>query len=191
VADDPQPGVHDKSTKGSFWPAFGDAMAKKTNVPIGIATTGHGGTSTNLWQPGGELFSWTMTRIYQLGPLGFRALMWHQGESDTGMSSDEYERKLTNVILASKAAAGWDFPWFVAQVSYHNPNEPKFDSTRNAQKAIWDKGIALEGPDTDTLTGDFRDSGGRGIHLSPKGLTAHGQMWADKVGAYLDKVLAD
>lgn len=191
LADDPQPGTHDKSSGGSFWPAFGDAMAQKYGVPIGVAVTGHGGTSTNAWQPGSELFNWTMTRVHQLGPQGFRALLWHQGESDVGMSSDEHERKLTNIIRGTQAAAGWDFPWIVAQVSYHNPDKPRFDSTRNAQKVIWDKGIALEGPDTDTLTGDHRDGGGRGIHFSPKGLTAHGQMWAEKTGVYLDKVLAE
>ena len=41
-----------------------------------------------------------------------------------------------------------------------------------------------------TLTGDYRDFGGQGIHFSPKGLHAHGQMWADKVSVYLDRVLA-
>ncbi len=38
-ADDPQPGAHDDSAGGSFWPAFGDAMAEKYHVPIGVAST--------------------------------------------------------------------------------------------------------------------------------------------------------
>jgi hypothetical protein len=48
----------------------------------------------------------------------------------------------------------------------------------------------MQGPDTDTLTGDNRDMDGKGIHFSPKGLKAHGEMWAEKVSAYLDQVLA-
>jgi len=28
IADDPQPGTHDHSMRGSFWPSFGDAMNK-------------------------------------------------------------------------------------------------------------------------------------------------------------------
>ena len=72
---------------------------------------------------------------------------------------------------------------------YNNPKEAKVASTRDAQKALWQSGIALEGPDTDTLTGDNRDKGGS-VHFSPKGLRAHGRMWADKVGVWLDKVLA-
>jgi hypothetical protein len=189
LANDPQPGVHDRSGGGSFWPAFGDAMYARYHVPIGIASTGHGGTSVNQWQPDGELFHWMMTRIYQLGFNGFRAVLWHQGESDTGMNSEDYAQRLTTVIQTSTAAAGWDFPWFVAQVSYHNPNEVSFESTRSAQKKLWDTGVALEGPDTDTLTGDNRDFDGKGIHFSPNGLRAHGKMWADKVGVYLDSVL--
>ncbi|MBL8764255.1 MAG: alpha-L-fucosidase [Phycisphaerae bacterium] len=186
IADDPQPGVHDGSTGGSFWPAFGDAMHERFKVPIGVAVTGHGGTSINQWQRNGELFEWMMARVRALGPLGFRALLWHQGESDVGMTGDQYAAGLERIILDSREAAGREFPWVVARVSYHNPEKPSFDSTRAGQKALWDRGIALEGPDTDTLTGDHRDGGGRGIHFSPKGLDAHGRMWADKVGVWLE-----
>ena len=193
IADDPQPGVHDKSQGGSPWPAFGDAMYARYKVPIGIAATGHGGTSVVQWDPKlgeGSLFMWMMHRVHQLGPRGFRAVLWHQGESDVAMSTDEYVQKLSALVAESKKQAGWDFPWFVAQVSYHNPEKPSHDTTRNAHKKIWDTGVALEGPDTDTLADDNRDMSGKGIHFSPKGLKAHGEMWRDKVSAYLDKVLA-
>jgi hypothetical protein len=193
IADDPQIGTHDKSKNGSPWPAFGDAMYASYKVPIGIASTGFGGTSTAQWQPDAKeaLFPWMMTRIQQLGPGGFRAVLWHQGESDAigGVSTDDYVTRLTNVIKASKEQAGWEFPWFVAQVSYINPEKMKIETIRTAQKKIWDSGVAFEGPDTDTLTGDNRDMDGKGIHFSPKGLKAHGEMWVEKVGAYLDKVL--
>ncbi len=189
LADDPQLGVADKSQGGSFWPAFGDAMYERFRVPIGVATTGFGGTSVNRWQPDGDLFPWMMTRIHQLGPFGFRALLWHQGESDVAMPSEEYFAKLSNVIKKSQQQAGWYFPWFVAQASYHNPEKPRFDTVRTAQQRLWESGIALQGPDTDTLTGDRRDLGGAGIHFSPKGLYDHGRMWADLVGDYLEPLL--
>jgi hypothetical protein len=189
IADDPQPGTSDNSQGGSPWPAFGDAMYAKYKVPIGIASTGFGGTSVKQWQPGDGLFTNTLRRILQLGPGGFRALLWHQGESDVGMATDEYVRLLGVVIKESKRQAGWEFPWLVAQVSYHNPDKPKHDNMRAAHQKIWDLGLALAGPDTDTLTGDNRDLDGKGIHFSPKGLKAHGEMWAEKVGAYLDKTL--
>jgi len=189
IADDPQPGPHDNSQGGSCWPAFGDAMYAKYKVPIGIAVTGHGGTSVNQWQPGDELHNWMMNRINQLGIGGFRAVLWHQGEADVQMDPEEHVMKMTRAINASTKLAGWQFPWFVARVSYHNPDYPSWPNTRLAHKLLWDRGIALEGPDTDTLTGDMRDFDGKGIHLSPKGLSAHGKMWADCVGKWLDKVL--
>ncbi len=190
LGDDPQPGVHDNSAGGSYWPAFGDAMYEEYQVPIGIASTGHSGTSVNQWAPGSELCRWTIGRMNQLGPNGFRAVLWHQGESDVGMKSEEYTRKMTALIRETQKGAGWAVPWFVAQVSYHNPNQVTFPDPRAGQKKLWETGVAFEGPDTDTLTGDNRDEGGKGIHFSPKGLKAHGKMWAEKVAVYLDKELA-
>ena len=46
-----------------------------------------------------------------------------------------------------------------------NPSSP---SLRAGQKQLWDSGLALQGPDTDTLRGDNRN----GIHFS--GTTASG-----------------
>ncbi len=192
IADDPQPGVADRSQGGSFWPAFGDKLYLELGVPIGVATTGYGGTSVNQWQPDGDLFQrWFMTRVHQLGPQGFRAVLWHQGESDVNMAPNEYHAKLKNTILSSISQAGWEFPWFVAHVSYHNPEQPRFESVRGAQQRIWDEGIAEPGPDTDVLTGDHRDFEGKGIHFSPKGLRAHGEMWADKLLPYVEAKLAE
>jgi len=189
LANDPQPGVQDNSPNGSPWPAFGDDLYEKIHVPIGIAATGFGGTSVSEWQPGAprKLFEGMMQRIQELGPHGFRAVLWHQGENDEHTSTQDYVRLLTNVIETSKKEAGWDFPWFVAQASYHSESDPESPEVRAAQKELWDTHVALKGPDTDTLRGDNR----YGIHMSGKGLRAHGRMWADLVGAYLDKVLTE
>jgi hypothetical protein len=221
LANDPQPGVQDNSKNGSFIPAFGDALQEKYHVPIGVAAVGHGSTSVRQWLPKGErfdvpptmgkfvhreepegwasdgtLYDGVMKVVEQFGHRGFRALLWHQGESDAhqsaehNISADLYAGMLTQIIRASRQQAGWDFPWFVAQVSYHTPADPSCPEIRDAQKSLWQAGIALEGPDTDHLTGDNRQSGGKGVHMSDKGLQAHGRSWAEKVAAYLDQVLA-
>jgi hypothetical protein len=189
VRDDPFIGPHDHSAYGSAWPSFGDAMYRRYHVPIGVAPTGQGNTSVAQWIPGGELFNWTMSRIYQLGPGGFRAVLWHQGEADANTDPDRYYAGMQKVINASKLAAGWDFPWFTAQATYHTQNITSVPTIRSAQKKLWDTGVSLEGPDTDSLTGDYRDFDGKGIHFSPKGLKAHGELWAEKVAKYLDVVL--
>jgi hypothetical protein len=214
IADDPQPGVQDRSKNGSFIPAFGDEMYKRYDVPIGVAACGAGSTSVRQWQGEkievhpttdsylktvgpdqwectGKLFDGLTQRIAKLGPHGCRAVLWHQGESDAKqargqITGREYTAMLENIIRASRNDAGWDVPWFVAQATYHNEQDPGDPDIRAAQKAIVDDGIALQGPDTDTLGPEYRN----GVHMNPKGLSAHGGLWAEKVSAYLDKELA-
>jgi hypothetical protein len=217
VANDPQPGVQDHSTKGSFIPAFGDALYRRYGVPIGIAAVGHGSTSVRQWLPAGEpvkvmptmtkfvtrsadgelvcdgtLFSGMMQRIQELGPHGFRALLWHQGESDAHqatehqISPDDYRHMMVDLITASRKSAGWDFPWIVAEATYHTPQDPGSPEFEAAQRSLWQDGLALEGPNTDTLGPAYRQNGGKGVHFSDAGLKAHGALWAQAVERFID-----
>jgi hypothetical protein len=198
IADDPQPGAHDKHAGGSFWPTFGDVMVARFGVPVGVAVTGHGGTSINVWKTDSELFRWTLARVEALEAgrqggsrrnPGFRALLWHQGESDAKtMDAAGYSGGLGLIIKDMRTRAGWKFPWFVAQATYH-PGMPPFAGVRAGQKKLWTSGLALEGPDTDAMVGELRDNGGKGIHFSKKGLKVHGEAWAEKVGDWLEKEL--
>jgi hypothetical protein len=218
VADDPQPGTQDRGRGGSFLPAFGDAMARRFHVPIGVACCGSGGTSVRQWLPKGEridvrpstsrairqiapgqwectgeLYAGLLKRIRALGPHGFRALLWHQGESDAGQAPDRqitaerYRRLLEQIIRQSRKDARWDFPWFVAQATYHSPADPANPEFRAAQRAVCTDGLALPGPDTDALGPEFR----HGVHFNPKGLQAHGGLWAQSVGAFVEKATGD
>jgi hypothetical protein len=191
IADDPQPGAQDAHAGGSFWPAFGDAMAARFKVPIGVAATGRSSSSVKQWQEGEELFQGTLTRLRQLGPNGFRALLWHQGEADNGkMSGGEYARQLKMALTALRRELNRDFPVFVAQASYSPWVKPQISGEiRAGQRQLWQEGVALEGPDTDKMLGDLRDHGGRGIHFSRKGLMVHGEAWTGKVGAWLESQL--
>jgi hypothetical protein len=217
-AADPEPGASGKG--GSFLPAFGDAMAKKCDVPIGLVAIGVGSTSVREWLPKGEAVaapsdtgrnlilvdsnSWVCTgelfdRISgvekQFGPEGFRALLWHQGESDSHEPADrqitpaQYRQYLQRVIEASRAEAGWHVPWFVAQASYHSPKDTGWPELRAAQKSLVTDGVALAGPNTDSLGPEFRQNNGQGIHMNARGLQRHGELWADNVGAWLGKTV--
>jgi hypothetical protein len=216
LANDPQPGAG--GTRGSFLPSFGDTMAGRLHVPIGVVPTGIGSTSAREWLPAGtrlprlptitrnvvtvgpgeweaagKIFSNFTGRMKLLGLHGFRAVLWHQGESDAHQAPDRtlpgdlYRQELEQLIRDSRKEIGWEAPWFVAQVSYHGTNDTASPDIRAAQKALWDAGVALEGPDTDTLTGEMRDKNGTGVHLSGKGLREHGRLWAAKVGPWVEK----
>ncbi|MBP5092831.1 MAG: hypothetical protein J6332_02150 [Abditibacteriota bacterium] len=200
LANDPVMGAQDESGGGSYYPAFGDALYAKYKVPVGIVSTGVGGSAIRQWMPDGDfslmylpergrMFDLMMNKIYKLGKGGFRALLWHQGEADADGDPERNYASMVRIIRTSTEEAGWYFPWFVAKASYIDAQHPTYDSIRTVHQRLWDNGIALPGPDTDELRGDCRDTDGAGIHLSPKGLKAHGEMWAECVSRYLDEIL--
>lgn len=109
VADDPQPGA--SGGGGSFLPGFGDAMARRFGVPVGLVACGIGATSVREWLPEGDVFpnpptiegrvrkredgQWESKgeafrsfagRVKALGARGCRAVLWHQGESDANQA---------------------------------------------------------------------------------------------------------
>jgi hypothetical protein len=220
LANDPEPGVQDTSKGGSFMPAFGDALYAKYHVPIGVAPVGHGSTSVRQWLPKGSqvyvmptmtrfithdaqnqlvsdgtLFDGLMKRINQLGKHGFRALLWHQGESDAHQApehqipAEQYHAMMVALIRSSRKDAGWNFPWIIAEATYHSPKDPADLAVEQAQRSLWQKGVAQEGPNTDTLGSEYRQNHGTGVHFSDSGLKAHGALWAEAVERYLNKTL--
>ena len=221
LARDPEPGAGGK--KGSFMPLFGDEMVAHFHVPVGIVAMGIGSTSVREWLPAGVRFSilppltrnvvtigadqWESSgrifdnftaRMEELGTNGFRAVLWHQGESDAHQADasrtlpgELYRQYLEQVIQDSRRLIGWNAPWFVAQASYHNPGDPGSPDLRAGQKAVWADGVALPGPDTDTLTGDMREKNGAGIHLNAQGLPAHAHLWFEKVSPWLEQQLGE
>lgn len=217
ISHDPQPGA--SGGGGSFMPLLGDALSARFNVPIGFIACGIGATSVREWLPKGATFpnpptltgrvkqlpggGWEskgqayemlVARLKRLGPHGFRAVLWHQGESDANQKDATrtlpgklYREYLEKVIKDSRREIGWDAPWFVAQVSYHVPGDEASADIRDAQASLWKDGVALEGPDSDALKGDLRENGGKGVHFSGPGLREHAAKWAEKVGAWLEK----
>ena len=215
LAIDPQPGAGGRG--GSIMPLLGDALSKKLNLPIGIIAYGQGGTSVREWLPKGSRFpnpptvenkvrkindgEWeSLGKIYPgfiermkvFGKNGFRAVLWHQGESDANqkdptrtLSGPLYEKYLTQLIVKTRKDLEWDVPWFVAQATYHVPGDESDPNIRAAQAALWKNGVALEGPDTDQLKGKLRERDGQGVHFSGPGLEAHADAWFEKVSPWL------
>ena len=220
IANDPQRGAGGEG--GSFMPAFGDGMAEKFHVPVGLVPVAAGGTSVRAWLPTGVEFAqqttrgtgvratadgqWESTgalfdkltqRLASLGPRGCRAVLWHQGESDAGqarggapadqqISGAQYAAFLETLIRASRERAHWNVPWFTAQATYHSETDSADEEFRAAQKAAWDKGLAMPGPDTDALRGELR----AGVHFKGAGLQRHGALWVEKVAPWLEAQLS-
>ena len=145
------------------------------------------------WESNGAAFGTLVARENNLGPRGFRAVLWHQGESDANQKDPTrtlpgslYQEYLSRIIRDSRQAAGWEAPWFVAEVSYHVPGDEASEDIRAAQAALWKSGLALAGPDSDALKGDLRERGGKGVHFSGPGLRRHAAAWAEMITPWLE-----
>lgn len=211
IADDPQPGA--SGAGGSFMPPLGDLLVAEFDVPVGFVACGIGASSVREWLPAdvpfanpptiearvrrreegqwhsdGAAYAMVVERMRSLGPRGFRAVLWHQGESDANQADpkrtlpgDRYREYLETLVVRSRRDIGWQAPWMVAQASYHVPGDEGSDDIRAAQAAVAAAGIAVAGPDSDALKGVLREAGGRGVHFSGPGLVAHAGAWAEKI----------
>jgi len=145
------------------------------------------------WESKGAAYDAFVTRMKPLGPHGFRAVLWHQGESDANQKDPTrtlpgklYREHLVRVIRDSRRDIGWEAPWFVAQVSYHVPGDEASPDIRDAQASLWKDGIAFEGPDSDVLKGELRERNGQGVHFSGPGLREHAAKWAEKLVPWIE-----
>jgi len=119
-------------------PAFGDQLADRLKMLMGIVDMGIGATSVREWLPRdtsianppthtgnvvtvgperwestGHIFATFAKGMKQLEPNGFRAVLWHQGESDANqqlpdrtLSGENYRRYLELLIQASRKEVG-------------------------------------------------------------------------------------
>lgn len=183
-AADPQPNA--TGLLGSPWPAFGDRLARDTGMPVAVVAVGYGGTVLAQWQPGGTLYDRLQQAIAALGPRGFRAVLWHQGESDAKLctTADRYATELEAVIAATRRDAGFTVPWGIATASTLPNNRPACQQAVRAGQAQVLAGTpeTFAGPDTDGYRADRLtwDT----VHLNGAGLRRHGQAWAAAVLAW-------
>jgi hypothetical protein len=211
---DPQPGA--SGGGGSILPALGDELQKRLGVPIGFIPCGIGATSVREWLPTGVPFpnpptivsrvrktadgqweadgkAYAMLVARMRSVPSFRAVLWHQGESDANqkdttrtLSGKLYAEYLAKLIAGANKDSQRNSPWFVAQVSYHGPTDVGSEDIRSAQAGLWKDKVALEGPDSDALRGPLRDNGGNGVHFSGEGLKAHAHAWAEKLVPWIE-----
>ena len=198
LACDPMPGAQDTSVGGSPWPLCGSMLRAALDVPVAFALSGCGGTSIREWQHDAfaerdgrriVLFDALAQRVEAL--RHFRALLWHQGESDAydGMDTERYIALFQRLKHALIDVTGVDSAWMVANTTFvpssmdDKPGDVRRANQaqlRRAQQELWSRGIALEGPDTDDLLGDMRHSQD-GIHFSKRGLEVHAQRWFERL----------
>lgn len=180
MATDPMPGA--TGPDGSVWTRLGTLLTSAANVPVGFVCVGVGGTAVSYWvPPATEGYLRLKAAAQAFPPNGFRALLWHQGESDSLASTTpaDYQTRLSSIIAQLRADAGWTMPWYVAEASFHPSatlaqEEPVVAGQR---RVIFADPLVFAGPVTDDfhLEGKLYDS----VHFNAAGLANHAQQWAD------------
>ena len=137
-------GIDDAAQAGaSPWLYFAKELAARLNVPVGIISVGCG-TTTGMWlnNTPPNFVSWAdpsycgqfsaaslyfgLLHAAQSLSGGFRAVLWHQGESDaiSQMTQAETYNNMRKLIIDLNrdlgfTAAGITVPWFVAKAAYY------------------------------------------------------------------------
>ena len=175
-ARDPIPGG--SGGGGSPWPILGDLIAQSDKVPVCFRSASLTWTEVKNWLP-------PNTRLYtnlakcagEFGKGGVRAVLWHQGESDSlaKTPAETYFEHLKTIIQSLNRDAGYMIPWFVAQASFHpGSREPEEREVARGQALLWKRKIAHQGAITDDLGKEHRSDG---VHFNQLGLSTHAKRW--------------
>jgi hypothetical protein len=182
---DPQPIAG--GTGGSPWPATGDSLYEKVHVPIGFISVGVGGTEVKQWLPGHQHYPRLITAFQRLSPYGIRAILWHQGESDTTnkTSATVYAERFRMIVNTLQKDTQKVVPWLVAQAAFVPDVPPEqINAVLAGQKSLVDHKTIFSGPNTEELTGSPWRAPDH-LHFSGKGLIEHGKRWAAAIIAAL------
>ena len=189
---DPQPAV-DESTGGSTWPTMANNLAVVLGVPIGLYSTGYGGTSIANWLPGStlpayldipevSLFQRLVNAIEYFNDRGgARGVLWIQGETDFGLDTapQAYEANLRLVINLSRQVTGVPIKWMIAQTTTPTSLNPAEKAgLEAAQYGVVDEVLTFPGPDADAIGIPYRIyvTGGP-LHFNATGLVLLGGYW--------------
>lgn len=180
---------------GSPWPIFADSMSAALGVPVAVISVAYGGTSVQQWQKGNAkaLFPRLVQAANAVSGCSFRAVLWHQGESDSleFTSTAQYMTRMNSLLQDFRADTGCTTQrWVVAQAAYvpiavflpgtPGLNQARIDAVSQAQRNLWQSTNFAEGPNTDqwTATPALRFDQ---VHFSSAGLQLHALSWRDKV----------
>lgn len=184
-AGDPQPIASGRG--GSPWPLLGDRLVRRLRVPVGFIVVAIGGSPVHewrrwaTWRKHGECYklfreALRAPRLAGEGAPPARAVLWHQGETNTllGTGAREYWEELGRVIAQSRRDMGFAVPWLVAGAAYFGPDYRKNEAAiREGQRTVCDGKLTFEGPTTDDMLDGFRT----GVHFNERGLREHARRW--------------
>lgn len=182
------------------WGPMGDLIAKNWDVPVLFYNGAVGNTSIFSWRAGANyentadptgrshLNGWPFVYLqkalqYYCSLTGVRAVLWAQGENDTGnfnpvnLDPSFYRDNLVQVIRRSRDLSKKELSWVIAKSS-RTGDATSFQVIAGQEQVINLAGFnTFEGPSTDNIQPSFaaRDVGG--AHFVGEGIRDVGRLW--------------
>jgi hypothetical protein len=206
-----------------YWAKLGDSLVTKLNVPVCFINVAWLGTSMQNWAESSRGLAtenpWAAGQMYVAGfpysnlkraselygvKNGVRAILWHQGESDTyhkKVDKIQYKKYFVEVIETLRRQTGLAIPWVISEVSfgatayYGVPGIVDGTCTTplwnpeiiSGQKEMLTDGIFAElysGPNTDQVEiPRSNDIIASCVHFTPNAFGQLADLWEDKLNA--------
>ena len=201
-----------------YWAQLGDSLVNKLNVPVCFFNVAWGGTSIRNWAESSRGIAsenpWVAGRFYPVGfpfinlkraaeiyglKLGIRAILWHQGETDTyhnNIDENKFKEYLAEIVSNLRKQTGLSIPWVISEVSaissyLSNGTTCSPISYNNniisAQQAFVNDRLLEEvysGPNTDQVEiPRSNDTYASCVHFTPQAYGRVAELWEDKLNA--------
>lgn len=206
-----------------YWAKLGDSLVTKLNVPVCFINVAWLGTSMQNWAESsrglatenpwaaGQLFATgfpfnNLKRASELYGVknGVRAILWHQGESDTyhkKVDKVQYKKYFVEVIETLRRQTGLTIPWVISEVSFGATAYYGFPGIADGtcttplwnpeiiagQREMLTDGIFTElysGPNTDQVEiPRSNDMYASCVHFTPNAYGQLADLWEDKLNA--------
>ncbi|WP_293871017.1 sialate O-acetylesterase [Spirosoma sp.] len=171
-----------------LWSTLGDKLVQRLNVPVLFLGAALGGSSSSEWQQGavGNMGTTTNSSVYRrlgeallhyVSRTGARAVLWHQGETDTyyNVTSQTYYNNINAVIQKSRQQVGSQpLAWMISRVSFNNYlTNAGIIAAQN--QLITNISNTFPGPASDSIIGTANRPDG--IHMKGPGLVRFTNSW--------------
>ncbi len=173
-------------TLASTWTRLGPLLTASEDVPIGFLVMALGNSKVNEYRSDANRLFYIVfisDGVKSFPPNGFKAFLWHQGERDANIATSfaDYKSDLESMISGSRADAGWNIPWYIAEAAYQSSSNLSQEETiKAAQRSVAaDDPFTFLGASTDEF--HLEDVGDgkifAGVHFNAAGLADHAAQW--------------
>lgn len=174
------------------WAKLGDRIAQEWNVPVLFFNTAITATTMETWSQAANNISSPYIYLkksfdYYTKIFGIRAILWHQGESDTAYNFDSnpqnrinFENNFMNLINKSREHSGNNLSWVIARVSRLAYFLTSTNLIECQQNIATNYPNCFLGPYTDNIQPGQNERDGE-VHFKAEGFIELANVWFESI----------